>query len=72
MPFKMHQIVHVDYLNHFIFENNKYYISDIQPNFKNVIKMNVEITRSNSDPPLLGNESMLQIEMRHLEKMMKC
>ena len=69
IPFKKSTTGVVDYMNHFIFENRKYYISDIQPNFEDIFKMNVKITRKNPDPPLLGNEGMLQIEIRHLEKM---
>ena len=45
MPFKKNPTGIVHYLNHFIFKNKKYYISDIQPNFKNIFKMNVEMTR---------------------------
>ena len=68
MPFKKKINGSIDYRNSFIFENKKYYISDIPPNFKNAFRMNVEITRTQPTTSL-GNESKLQVEIRHLKKM---
>ena len=69
MPFKKEPPDQTfDHRNSFIFENKKYYTSDIQPKFKNAFRMNVEITRT-APSTSLGNESLLQIEIRHLEKM---
>ena len=66
--YKINKSGSVDYRNNFIFKDKKYYISDIQPNFKNVFRMNVEIIRT-APTTSKGNESMLQVEIRHLEKM---
>ena len=63
MPFKKNPTGKVEHLHNFVFENKKYYISEIQPDFKNIFKMNVEITTTNRSPPTFGNESMLQIEI---------
>ena len=68
MPFSKDKNNIIDYRHNFIFENKKYYISDIQPNFKNVFRFTIEITRTQPSTSL-GNESMLQVEIRHLEKM---
>ena len=68
MPFKKKKDGSIDYQNSFVFENKKYYIYDIQPHYKDVFRMNVEITRT-QPTTLLGNESMLQVEITHLEKM---
>ena len=68
MPFCKDKVNIIDYHHNFIFENKKYFISDIQPNFKNVFRFTIEITRTQPTTSL-GNESLLQVEIRHLEKM---
>ena len=68
MPFKKRKDIIIDYRNSFVFENKGYYISDIQPNFKNVFRMNVEITRT-APTTSMGNESLLQVEIRHFQNM---
>ena len=69
MPFKKEPPAQsFDYRNSFIFENKKYYISDIQPNFKNAYRMNIEITRTQPTTSM-GNKSMLRVEIRHFQNM---
>ena len=58
----------IDYRHNFIFGNKKYHISDIQPKFKETFRMNVEITRTQPTTSL-GNENMLQVEIRHFQNM---
>ena len=66
--YKINKSGSIDNRNSFIFKDKKYFISDIQPNFKKVFRMNVEFIRT-APTTSKGNETLLQVEIRHLEKM---
>ena len=72
MPFKITQRL-IDHKNNFLFNRQKiYYISDIQPNFKNMFKMSIRIKRINPAPPGLknfNNEGFLEVITLHRQLM---
>ena len=52
----------IDSMNHFVFVNKRYFISDIQPNYKNMFKMSIIRTeRTSQNPSGLNNESLLEM-----------
>ena len=58
MPFKVVPGI-VGNMNHFIFTPKKrYFIPDIQPNYKNMFKMGIRTKRTSQNPSNLNNESM--------------
>ena len=60
----------VDNINHFLFNRKKiYYISDIQPNFKNMFKMSIQTKRTSQNPSSINNESFLEIITLHTQLM---
>ena len=62
MPFKVGNII--DDMNHFHFQGKKFYfISLIQPNYKNMFKASVQITQTSNRAT--GNESHLVVSMWH-------
>ena len=72
MPFKITQGL-IDHKNNFLFNIQKiYYISDIQPKFKNMLKFGIRIKRTNPAPPGLrtfNNEGFLEVNTLHTQLM---
>ena len=68
MPFKIVNKI-VDSQNHFIFlGKKKFFISDIQPKFKQMYKMAIRI-KNVASTHNLNNESVLEVVVYHTQKM---
>ena len=60
MPYKIGSVI--DDMNHFMFKRDKvYFLSDIQPNFKNMFKATVQWTQTSSTAT--GNENVLVVSL---------
>ena len=68
MPYKITPGV-VDSMNHFIFTNKKYFISDLQPNFNNMFRMSIRTKNVSSSQTGLNNESILETLLIHNQMM---
>ena len=69
MPFKKAPGI-VDSMNHFIFPPHKnYFVSDLVPNYKNMIKMYVRIKRLSPNLSGLNNESLIEVLTIHTQFM---
>ena len=69
MPFKIGSGV-IDSTNNFLFKRKKvYYISDIQPNFKNMFKMCIWVKRVSPNPFSLNNEGIVELATLHRQLM---
>ena len=53
--------------NHFVFNDDKiFHISDVHPNFKNIVKFFIRIEQKNDITT--GNESVVQFQIIHTKK----
>ena len=69
MPFKIVNKI-VDDQNHFIFKGQKkFFLSDIQPKFKQMYKMAIRIKNVASTHSGINNESVLEVVLYHTQKM---
>ena len=69
MPFKITSGM-IESINHFLFNGKKiYYISDIQPNSKNMLKMSIHSKRINQYSSSMNNESLLEVLILHTQLM---
>ena len=69
MPYKISSGM-VDGMNHFFFKGERrYFISDLQPNFKKMFKVSVRIKNVASTQAGLNNESLLEVLTFHTHNM---
>ena len=77
MPYKITSGV-IDGMNQFLFnksdnfntsdtQGKRYYVSDLQPNYKNMFKMTIRIKNVRSSQSGLNNESLLEILTYHTQ-----
>ena len=69
MPYKVSSGM-IDGMNHFLFNRQKlFFISDIQPNYKNMFKMSIRTKRTSQDLSRIDNESLLEVITLHTQLM---
>ena len=69
MPYKISSGM-IDRMNHFLFNRQKlYFISDIQPKYKNMFKMSIRTKRTSQNPSGMDNESLLEVITLHTQMM---
>ena len=69
MPYKISSGM-IDGINHFLFNRKKLcFISDLQPNYKNMFKMSVRTKRTSQNPSGIDKESLLEVITLHTQMM---
>lgn len=69
MPYKISSGM-IDSMNHFLFNRQElYFLSDLQPNYKNMFKMSIRTKRVSQSPSRIDNESLLEVITLHTQLM---